>query len=262
MNNAIVNFPVPANEPVKPYLEGSPERIALDAELKRQFNTVVDIPIIIGGKEIRTGNIGKGSIHVAEDGDKYVNGLFLLKDDWERPASCSFRPGTSADFSTNIYTTGDSPEDFDGSWQEMEAAGAVFLPAAGNRNIYLNVFDQFAKRELGCRHYGRYVDDFYVVSGDPQWLMGLVPRMKAFLRERLGLTLPPRKTVLRRTSEGVPFLGAFVKPGRCLLHRRSAALMQEHLKELFHGIAEQIRVLGKYRYLCKRKEWTIWQMIF
>ena len=58
MNNAIVNFPAPANEPVKAYLEGSPERIALDAELKRQFNTVVDIPIIIGGKEIRTGNTG------------------------------------------------------------------------------------------------------------------------------------------------------------------------------------------------------------
>ena len=59
MNNAILSFPVPANEPVKAYLEGSPERIALDAELKRQYNTVVDIPIIIGGKEIRTGNTGK-----------------------------------------------------------------------------------------------------------------------------------------------------------------------------------------------------------
>ena len=58
MNNAILNFPVPANEPVKAYLEGSPERIALDAELERQWNTVVDIPIIIGGKEIRTGNTG------------------------------------------------------------------------------------------------------------------------------------------------------------------------------------------------------------
>ena len=59
MNNAILNFPVPANEPVKSYLAGSPERIALDAELERQWNTVVDIPIIIGGKEIRTGDTGK-----------------------------------------------------------------------------------------------------------------------------------------------------------------------------------------------------------
>ena len=56
MKNSIVTFPVPQNEPVKAYLAGSPERIALDAELKRQHDTVVDIPIIIGGKEIRTGN--------------------------------------------------------------------------------------------------------------------------------------------------------------------------------------------------------------
>jgi len=57
MRNAILNYPLPANEPVKAYLPGSPERIALDAELKRQHDTVVEIPLIIGGKEIYTGNI-------------------------------------------------------------------------------------------------------------------------------------------------------------------------------------------------------------
>ena len=58
MNNSIFSFPVPANEPVKGYLAGSPERIAIDAELKRQRKTVVEIPLIIGGKEIKTGNMG------------------------------------------------------------------------------------------------------------------------------------------------------------------------------------------------------------
>lgn len=56
MNNSIYNFPVPQNEPVKSYLKGSPEREALENEIKRQSNIVVDIPLIIGGKEIRTGN--------------------------------------------------------------------------------------------------------------------------------------------------------------------------------------------------------------
>ncbi len=55
MNNAIINFPLPANEPVKTYLESSAERIALKEELERQYNTVVEIPAIIGGKEIFTG---------------------------------------------------------------------------------------------------------------------------------------------------------------------------------------------------------------
>ena len=61
MNNAIIQFPAPQNEPVKAYLEGSPERKALDAELERQYNTILDIPIIIGGKEIRTGDTAKAS---------------------------------------------------------------------------------------------------------------------------------------------------------------------------------------------------------
>ncbi len=58
MRNSVITFPVPANEPVKAYLKDSPERVALEAELERQSNIIVDIPIIIGGKEIRTGDTG------------------------------------------------------------------------------------------------------------------------------------------------------------------------------------------------------------
>ncbi len=58
MNNAIYNFKEPANEPVQNYLPGSRERIALEKELERQFNTVTDIPLIIGGKEVHTGKTG------------------------------------------------------------------------------------------------------------------------------------------------------------------------------------------------------------
>ena len=36
MNNSIINFPLPANEPVKAYMPGSPERVALEKELERQ----------------------------------------------------------------------------------------------------------------------------------------------------------------------------------------------------------------------------------
>ncbi|MHC1778740.1 MAG: L-glutamate gamma-semialdehyde dehydrogenase [Bacteroidales bacterium] len=58
MNNSIYNFTIPVNEPIKDYLKGSPERVALDAELKRQSGTVVEIPLIIGGKEYFTGVTG------------------------------------------------------------------------------------------------------------------------------------------------------------------------------------------------------------
>jgi 1-pyrroline-5-carboxylate dehydrogenase len=59
MNNAIYNFSEPKNEPVYQYKPGSRERQLLGEEINRQINEVIDIPLIIGGKEIRTGNTRK-----------------------------------------------------------------------------------------------------------------------------------------------------------------------------------------------------------
>src|SRR5881275_3062998 len=47
--------PPPVNEPVKSYAPGSPEKLALKARLASMAKERVDIPIIIGGREIRTG---------------------------------------------------------------------------------------------------------------------------------------------------------------------------------------------------------------
>jgi 1-pyrroline-5-carboxylate dehydrogenase len=49
--------PPPVNEPVKSYAPGSPEKQALKARLASMANERVDIPIIIGGDEIRTGDL-------------------------------------------------------------------------------------------------------------------------------------------------------------------------------------------------------------
>ena len=59
MNNAIYNFQQPKNEPIKEYLKDSKERLHLEAELKAMSERLIDIPLIIGGKEIRTKKTGK-----------------------------------------------------------------------------------------------------------------------------------------------------------------------------------------------------------
>lgn len=59
MNNAIFKMERPKNEPVLSYAPGSAERAALEKELKRLSSTQIEIPLIIGGKEIRTGDTGK-----------------------------------------------------------------------------------------------------------------------------------------------------------------------------------------------------------
>jgi 1-pyrroline-5-carboxylate dehydrogenase len=47
--------PTPVNEPIKSYAPGSPERDALKARLASMAKEDLEIPVIIGGREIRTG---------------------------------------------------------------------------------------------------------------------------------------------------------------------------------------------------------------
>lgn len=59
MSNGIFKIPTPKNEPGNTYAPGTKERETLKAELERQSNTVVEIPIIINGQNITTDNIKK-----------------------------------------------------------------------------------------------------------------------------------------------------------------------------------------------------------
>ncbi|WP_400192272.1 L-glutamate gamma-semialdehyde dehydrogenase [Hymenobacter sp. B81] len=56
MANGFFNVPAPKNEPVKGYAPGSPERAELQAMLKALKRQERDIPMYIGGQEVRTGN--------------------------------------------------------------------------------------------------------------------------------------------------------------------------------------------------------------
>src|SRR5215475_5855875 len=50
--------PIPINEPIRSYAPGTSERQALKNKLAAMSAEKIEIPIIIGGKEIRTGNTG------------------------------------------------------------------------------------------------------------------------------------------------------------------------------------------------------------
>jgi len=59
MSNAKFTLPQPINEPILSYLPGSPERQALKNALNKFADELIEIPLIIGGQEIRTGQIAK-----------------------------------------------------------------------------------------------------------------------------------------------------------------------------------------------------------
>src|SRR3989442_2057606 len=53
--NGIPKIPTPINEPVLGYVPGSPERAELKRTLKELSGRQLEIPLVIGGKDIHTG---------------------------------------------------------------------------------------------------------------------------------------------------------------------------------------------------------------
>jgi 1-pyrroline-5-carboxylate dehydrogenase len=56
MSNAYFKVPVPYNEPIKAYAPGSGEKTDLKKKLKEMQAASIEIPLIIGGREIKSGN--------------------------------------------------------------------------------------------------------------------------------------------------------------------------------------------------------------
>ena len=54
----MARVPTPVNEPVKAYAPGSAERASLKGTLSQLSREVIEIPLIIGGEEVRTGDVG------------------------------------------------------------------------------------------------------------------------------------------------------------------------------------------------------------
>ncbi|MFO0046684.1 MAG: aldehyde dehydrogenase family protein, partial [Armatimonadota bacterium] len=55
MNFGDFHYPLPANDPIYSYAPGSPERARLKEVLAELKSEVIDVPMYIGGKEVRTG---------------------------------------------------------------------------------------------------------------------------------------------------------------------------------------------------------------
>ncbi|MFC6413037.1 RNA-directed DNA polymerase [Massilia varians] len=99
-------------------------------------------------------------------------------------------------------------------------------------NIHLDALDQFAKHQVGARHYVRYVDDFILLHESQQWLNGALARIEAFLPERLGARLNPSKTILQPIDRGVDFVGHVIKPWHTRPRRRTVNQAVARLRQV------------------------------
>lgn len=88
-------YPLPANERVLNYAPGSPEKLALKAALKQLKSSKADVPMFIGGNEVRTGKLGEmrpphehkhllGTYHLGDRThvQKAIQAALKAKDKW------------------------------------------------------------------------------------------------------------------------------------------------------------------------------------
>ena len=111
-------------------------------------------------------------------------------------------------------------------------------------NLFLSDFDHFVTEELGFVHYGRYVDDFYIISEDKEKLLSALPKIQAYL-QNIGVTLHPKKIYLQKVHKGVQFLGQNIKPYGTLIAKRSIGNLYAKLYNfnryiVWHDVEEKI----------------------
>ncbi len=117
-------------------------------------------------------------------------------------------------------------------------------------NCYLNELDQFIKRELECRAYVRYVDDFLCFGHSKKELWAWKRAIMEFLPQ-LRLTLHEQSSTVYPVSNGIPFLGFVTYPTHRLLKRRNgiafARRFRRQLRALSAGLLDYADVEASLR---------------
>jgi retron-type reverse transcriptase len=98
-------------------------------------------------------------------------------------------------------------------------------------NVYLNRVDHFVKETLRCKFYLRYVDDSVVLENDKKYLWEVKREIESYL-EPFRLRLHGHKCQIRRTDQGVTFLGFRVFPEFRLLRRDNVVRVRRRLRGL------------------------------
>lgn len=124
-------------------------------------------------------------------------------------------------------------------------------------NIYLDQLDRYIVYDLGWKHYGRYVDDFYwvVTKEDLPQAINDIERVRAYLG-RLGLKLHPHKCSVQPASRGVSFLGGVVYPGRIYPGRRLIRNAGKAFSETVAGVRDVesvVSYMGHMKYYSSTK---------
>lgn len=113
-------------------------------------------------------------------------------------------------------------------------------------NVFLSSFDWYLTKELKCKYYGRYVDDFYIIHPDKEFLLKIREKFKNNLSV-IGVKLHPKKTYLQHYTKGLTFLGGVIKPNRIYIINRTKGNFFSKIQYIINNRTDNIELLKKYR---------------
>lgn len=121
-------------------------------------------------------------------------------------------------------------------------------------NIYLDLLDRFVTMKLGYKHYGRYVDDFYIVVPEEKFEQAKrdVKIIENFLLT-IGLVLHPSKRYIQDVRHGVAFLGMVIYPHKIVPGKRFKGEFYKAVHEYGMGHRKDEAVISYLGY-CKHAE--------
>lgn len=123
--------------------------------------------------------------------------------------------------------------------------------------FYLSPLDNFIKIVKGCKFYGRYMDDFYIISDDKQALNNLAYEINNLLSQA-GLMLNDRKTQVVKLSHSFTFLQtkySLMETGRIVKRLTHSKVVRQRRRMKTHGRLYQEGVLSYDTCYNQYKSW-------
>lgn len=156
------------------------------------------------------------------------------------------------------------------NWKELPASKSLFTQPPGQgivignltsqlmSNIYLDQLDRFITLDLGYKHYGRYVDDFYIIVPGSQFEQAKrdIKIIDKFLKEKLQLKLHPKKRYIQEVHRGMEFIGAYIYPYCLIPSRRLTKHFRAAVKEYMAGNKDDATItsyLGMMKHLDSKR---------
>lgn len=105
-------------------------------------------------------------------------------------------------------------------------------------NLFLSGLDHFCKEKLRTKYYGRYMDDFYIISNDRSYLESCWREIEKYLGG-IGLSLNPKTCITENKLDFIGFTYSVTNTGEVIqrLCSKKKASKRRHIKKMLRQVS-------------------------